>query len=192
MNFTMVSMAIGEAWEPIADFVWEQNYNWCKREDVLFISYDSLSEIIMKEAPRPPSWYRLIFMKGILQNRGGTVVWVDADAIIKPNISVRDLDPLTHSKKLLTVDDYNGANCGLISMVEGGWSRSILDRWWDEALPEEINHSWWENATFKRLLRESRIVRENWIGLPTEQILIHAAGVPVEKKLEWLKERSRS
>lgn len=188
MKTILITMAAGREWQPISNLTAALNGIWCWENGVSLIRY-SFVDTPSLPTTRPPSWVKLLLLSETLENQGGLVVWLDADAFLPQSVRVSDLDP--GEGNFLTAFDQNGTNCGLVALHVGEWSEDFLVKWWNRATPDEINHVWWEQKTLHRLLNEDEGLRKHW-RKTTVINGTHAAGVPVGQKLAWLQERSRS
>ncbi|HZQ26961.1 MAG TPA: hypothetical protein VFA94_04600 [Acidimicrobiales bacterium] len=101
---------------------------------------------------RHPGWGKVALLRELL-DAYGTVVWVDADAVVVDGrddmaAAVRpwqDLGLVTHRYGGLEVPNF-----GVFVLRASRWSRRLVDRLWQDR--RYVDHPWWENAALLDIL----------------------------------------
>ncbi len=105
-----------------------------------------VSQLIPDDYPRPPSWYKLLFIADLIQSNPH-VMWIDCDALLVDQGDIRE--GLKPNAPLMICEDCNGLNGGVMFWNQGLEASALLDR--IEALSDEfMNHRWWETAAMQK------------------------------------------
>lgn len=110
---------------------------------------------------RHPSWMRILIIKDLFNRGYDYVMWVDSDALFV-NFS-NDIKNEIEEKKYLylvahNINGENTPNLGVFLIKNCKWSIDLLDKMW--SLEKYINHKWWENAAFLKILGMNRLLEE--------------------------------
>lgn len=182
---TVVSGATRDTtWREIAAFTSRNHAQWAE----LYGGKAVMLDLDLFSTVRPPSWRKLAaiaaFSIGV-----NDVLWIDADCIFHP--LARPQDFLAWPETFRTIRDRNGVNCGVLAFPRRQWVLKFLDDWYQKALPEEIDHPWWEQKTLHRLLAtDLEVTGRLSQHLIRSSSIIHAAGVAAREKLKWLSGKS--
>jgi len=163
---------------------------------------------------RPPAWAKVPLLANLLRCYD-LVAWVDADALIVDGS--HDLAAELRPRKHLYLVEHahpsgqTTANTGVMMLRSSRWSRRLLQQVWMQL--DLVEHRWWENAALMRLLgyrvepehasRERRLPRRvrlldpawnsipHWVASPAPRI-VHFAGLPLEERLERMRDLAHS
>jgi hypothetical protein len=174
------------AWFDLAQYTSRLNFDWAKRQENVDVLVSTFPE-----TDRPAAWSKLILLNDIIPfSDYDYILWVDADCIIHPSATISDFLPEIPIKFRICVD-VCGYNTGTICFPNNLLSNHILTHWYQSALPDEINHGWWEQQTFHRLVRnKDETIITNLDENPIDcKKVIHASGVNIQDKMETLKTR---
>lgn len=188
-DILLITGATRDNYEAIIKFTCALNLTWLKdnvkKYQSVLCYFDTKGKVI-SSGDRPAAWNKLKMIENHIKD-ADTVIWIDADCIIKPTTQRSDL-VFCDTEKFRLLEDPHGCNSGLIVMPGVTWAYKFLSDWWYGAMPDEINHPWWENKTIIRMMQDSRYKHRFGPLIPTDKV-IHAAGIPASEKLAWLKQK---
>ena len=110
---------------------------------------------------RPASWMRIKIIQELFTEGYQYVFWLDADSVFvdyRKNI----LDEIRNNKNMYLVQHYiegkNVPNLGVFLIKNCHWSKDLLEKIW--SMEAYINHKWWENAAFLKLIGYDSLLDE--------------------------------
>ena len=105
-------------------------------------------------AARPASWNKLPLVRSLFQEYD-VVAWIDCDTVIVD--FERDIGEVLEADKDFYVVEQRGsdppdcvANTGIFIARASEWTQRFFDEVW--ARDDSIDHRWWDNAAFMRVL----------------------------------------
>lgn len=151
-----------------------------------------VSQLIPDNYPRPASWFKIPFIKELLQTNPH-VLWMDCDALMMDQGDIREVFG-EHPAPLQISEDENGVNCGVMAWhQDGGHSVQQLQN--IENLYEEFkDHQWWEQGAIQKLMTGSEPA---WWGILPKPIfnaytselcpetrILHLAGFELDQRIK--------
>lgn len=154
-----------------------------------------VSRLIPDDYPRPPSWWKIGFIKELLQHAAPHVLWIDCDALLIDQGDIRE--GLDGYPPLHIAADINGVNGGVMLWNAQPSAFQKLDE--IEVSSEQfLTHKWWETAALHSMMANTTKGDEWWSLAPkqvfnayTSEIcpetrIVHYPGFSPEDKLKLM------
>lgn len=160
---------------------------------------------------RPASWVRIKIILSLFKKGYKYVLWMDSDSLFV-DYSRNITNEIKNDKNLYMVrhniNRQKVPNLGVFLIRNCKWSKELLGKMW--SMEKYINHKWWENAAFLKLLGYNSLLEEgedkfddfflkrikwldlSWNSLPLlvkslRPIINHYPGISYCKRIKYMK-----
>jgi hypothetical protein len=116
--------------------------------------FEVIEETRHLSADRPPAWSKILLLQDLLSSGDfQTLFWMDADSMFV-DLKVDLTDELTKGRLCHVAihrhENQEFPNTGIMVLHQSNWTQEFLKKIYKQN--DLINHRWWENASFLRLL----------------------------------------
>jgi hypothetical protein len=147
MRIAMVTLAIGDDFQKMAELTNPAKEAYCRR-----LGYDFYYVDQLEDSSRPPAWGKIPAILHVLP-RYDWVIWVDADTVLwNDAVGLRRYIASSY-RPFLFGTDMHGVNSGVFFIRNTPEAHHVLMRAYDKK--EYIHHPLWEQAALWEVFRES-------------------------------------